>query len=177
MNYTVYHIHCGTFLINNTFNVAHISSKIVTLFIYLGITLIHSAYIAKNNFREEGAQRMNKKYTLSCKEFGLQLAKLREHKGISARQMSLDIGQNKNYINSIETGHNYPNMHNFFCICEYLHVTPQSFFQSKDMQYVLHEEFIQIICELPPDQYHHLYLLACDLREHMQQKIHEYNPD
>ena len=32
--------------------------------------------------------------------FGLRLAKLREAAGISARQMSLDLGLNKNYINS-----------------------------------------------------------------------------
>ena len=36
--------------------------------------------------------------------FGLRLAKLREAAGISARQMSLDLGLNKNYINSIESG-------------------------------------------------------------------------
>ena len=35
--------------------------------------------------------------------FGLRLAKLREAAGISARQMSLDLGLNKNYINSIES--------------------------------------------------------------------------
>lgn len=47
---------------------------------------------------------MNKKYQLTCKEFGLRLAKIRESRSVSARQMSLDIGQNKNYINSIESG-------------------------------------------------------------------------
>ena len=40
--------------------------------------------------------------------FGLRLAKLREAAGISARQMSLDLGLNKNYINSSESGKNYP---------------------------------------------------------------------
>ncbi len=38
---------------------------------------------------------MNKKYQLTCKEFGLRLAKIRESRSVSARQMSLDIGRTK----------------------------------------------------------------------------------
>lgn len=108
---------------------------------------------------------MNNRYGLSCKEFGLRLARLRENKGISARQMSLDIGQNKNYINAIETGNNFPNMRNFFYICEYLNITPQSFFCPADVPDLMLEEFIRLIRELPADQYHHLYLLVCDLHD------------
>lgn len=48
--------------------------------------------------------------------------------------MSLDIGQNKNYINSIESGKNYPSMVHFFDICEYLHITPQAFFDTGNEQ-------------------------------------------
>ncbi|MDD7402821.1 MAG: helix-turn-helix transcriptional regulator [Butyribacter sp.] len=102
--------------------------------------------------------------TLTCKEFGLRLAKLRESRGISARQMSLDMGQNKNYINAIETGNNFPTMNNFFTICEYLHITPQRFFQPADTSDILHEDFIRILNTLPADEYHHLYQLACDLQ-------------
>lgn len=53
---------------------------------------------------------MNEEYFITIEEFGLRLARLRENKGVSARQMSLEIGLNKNYINSIESGRNYPNM-------------------------------------------------------------------
>lgn len=60
--------------------------------------------------------------------FGLRLAKLREAAGISARQMSLDLGLNKNYINSIESGKNYPALEGFLNICDYLHVDPFTFF-------------------------------------------------
>ena len=37
-------------------------------------------------------------------EFQTRLAQLREKKGVSARDMSLSIGQNPGYINNIETG-------------------------------------------------------------------------
>ncbi len=108
---------------------------------------------------------LDNSYRISCKEFGLTLAKLRESKGVSARQMSLDIGQNKNYINAIETGNNFPNMSNFFSICEYLHITPQRFFQAKDSPTFLYDDFLQLLRGLTAEQYHHLYLIACDLRQ------------
>lgn len=60
--------------------------------------------------------------------FGLRLAKLREELGISARQMSLELGQNESYINRIENGKIYPSLQVFFYICDYLHVTPKEFF-------------------------------------------------
>lgn len=108
---------------------------------------------------------MYQEYEFTSKKFGLRLAKLRENKGVSARQMSLDIGQNKNYINSIEAGRNYPNMKNFFNICHFLNITPQTFFQEDDAPTSEHNEFLQIACSLPPQKFHHLYLLACDLQD------------
>ena len=42
------------------------------------------------------------------KDFSLRLAQLREKKGVSARDMSLSIGQNPGYINNrkkMEKGH------------------------------------------------------------------------
>ena len=60
--------------------------------------------------------------------FSRRLAQLRMQKGISARDMSLSLGQNHGYINSIENGKTFPTMTNFFYICEYLNVTPQEFF-------------------------------------------------
>ena len=60
--------------------------------------------------------------------FKLRLAKLRTSKGVSARDMSLSLGQNAGYINNIETGKALPSMSMFFCICEFLEITPIQFF-------------------------------------------------
>lgn len=60
--------------------------------------------------------------------FSERLAFLRAKKGVSAREMSLAIGQNESYINRIENGHAYPSMQCFYYICEYLNVTPSAFF-------------------------------------------------
>lgn len=61
-------------------------------------------------------------------DFARRLVGLRINKGASAREMSLSIGQSAGYINNIENGMNYPSMTAFFYICDYLHVTPQQFF-------------------------------------------------
>ena len=62
------------------------------------------------------------------KDFSLRLAQLREKKGVSARDMSLSIGQNPGYINNIESGKSMPSLSGIFYICDYLDITPSEFF-------------------------------------------------
>ena len=62
------------------------------------------------------------------KDFSLRLAQLREEKGVSARDMSLSMGQNPGYINNIESGKSMPSLSGIFYICEYLDITPKDFF-------------------------------------------------
>ena len=62
------------------------------------------------------------------KDFSLRLAQLREKKGVSARDMSLSMGQNPGYINNIESGKSMPSLSGIFYICDYLGVTPSEFF-------------------------------------------------
>ena len=61
-------------------------------------------------------------------KFSNRLSQLRLKKGVSARDMSLSIGQNPGYINNIETGKSLPSMMGFFYICDYLKITPMEFF-------------------------------------------------
>ena len=51
--------------------------------------------------------------------FPIRLAELRTKKGVSARDMSLSMGQNPGYINNIETGKALPSMSAFFFICDF----------------------------------------------------------
>ena len=60
--------------------------------------------------------------------FRYRLAQLRNEKGVSARDMSLSIGQNTGYINNIENGKALPSMRGFFYIFEYLNLSPRDFF-------------------------------------------------
>lgn len=66
---------------------------------------------------------------ISVKEnFAKRLTDLRNAKDVSAREMSLALGQGAGYINNIENGNNLPSMNMFFEICEYLGVMPEEFF-------------------------------------------------
>ena len=60
--------------------------------------------------------------------FVKRLQQLRDQKNISAREMSVSLGQNINYINQIENKKNFPTMQSFFYICQYLNITPEEFF-------------------------------------------------
>ena len=62
------------------------------------------------------------------KDFSLRLAQLRNKAGVSARDMSLSMGQNPGYINNIESGKSMPSLTGIFYICEYLNITPSEFF-------------------------------------------------
>lgn len=63
--------------------------------------------------------------------FQNRLAQLRNLKNVSARDMSLSIGQNPGYINNIETGKALPSMAAFFYICDFLEITPKEFFDDE----------------------------------------------
>lgn len=56
------------------------------------------------------------------------IAQLRTEKGVSARDMSLSIGQNSSYINRIENRKSLPSLQVLFWICDYFGITPQQFF-------------------------------------------------
>lgn len=63
--------------------------------------------------------------------FSERLAALRTQANVSAREMSLSLGQNGSYINRIENHHALPSMNLFFYICEYLEITPKDFFDTE----------------------------------------------
>lgn len=62
-------------------------------------------------------------------DFITRLTQLRLQHGVSARDMSLSLGQNSGYINNIECGKALPSMSVFLYICDYLHITPRDFFE------------------------------------------------
>lgn len=72
--------------------------------------------------------------SMNEEHFSSRLAQLRLQKGISARDMSLSMGQNAGYINNIENGKALPSMFNFFSICDFLDISPCDFF-SDEAQY------------------------------------------
>ena len=99
------------------------------------------------------------------KDIALRLARLREKKGVSARDMSLSIGQNPGYINNIETGKSKPSLEGIFFICEYLGVTPSEFFDLDSSNPSKANELFEIAKRLSSEQLDNLIALAKGLQK------------
>lgn len=91
------------------------------------------------------------------------LTQLRMQKNVSARDMSLSLGQAKNYINSIENRKALPSMQSFFYICEYLGVTPQEFFDEGNACPVRLRELLDEAKRLDDNALVHLLALMREL--------------
>ena len=104
-------------------------------------------------------------------EFPIRLAKLRTKKGVSARDMSLSIGQNAGYINNIETGKALPSMSGFFFICEYLNITPQEFFDLDTEEPEDLRKLIENLKKLDSRQFNHIAGIVEELAEKNNKKI------
>ena len=60
------------------------------------------------------------------------ITELRLKKGISEYQLSLELGQNRGYIQAISSGRALPSMKQFLNICEYFEITPLQFFDATE---------------------------------------------
>lgn len=96
--------------------------------------------------------------------FTKRLVELRQNKGVSARDMSLSIGQSTGYINNIENGVNYPSMTMFFYICDYLGVTPKEFFDTEMTNPTKSRELLSAANRLSSEQLDHLIAIAKGLK-------------
>lgn len=85
---------------------------------------------------------------------------LRMQKGISEYKMSLDLGHSKSYIQSISSGRALPSMLEFFCICDYLGITPKAFFDLDEAHPVLTGELIRATFNLKAEDIKVLILVA-----------------
>ena len=91
------------------------------------------------------------------------LAQLRLEKGVSAREMSLSLGQSESYINRIENNQMLPSLTVFFYICDYFHITPKEFFENDseiDLEYI---ELARNLKQLPEEERKHIALLVMDI--------------
>lgn len=100
---------------------------------------------------------------MSDNEFSKRLSRLRIEKNISAREMSLAIGQNPGYINAIENGKAFPTMTTFFFICDFLGITPKDFFDYDDNNPESTSVLYQLTKKLNNEQVCALTVLLSDL--------------
>ncbi len=84
--------------------------------------------------------------------FSKRLTQLRQEKGVTARDMSLSLGQSESYINKIENNYAMPSMNGFFYICDYLEITPQDFFNYGEENPILINTLIKSCKKLSMEQ-------------------------
>lgn len=97
-------------------------------------------------------------------DFTKRLVALRLNKGVSARDMSLSIGQSAGYINNIENGINLPSMTTFFYICDYFGISPKDFFDEEATNPTKSKELLDIAKCLNNEQLDNLIALAKGLQ-------------
>ena len=100
------------------------------------------------------------------KDFAMRLARLREKKGVSARDMSLSIGQNPGYINNIETGKSKPSLDGIFFICDYLEISPSEFFDIDSSNPSKINAIVEDMKKLNDQQLQTIAALVKDLGKH-----------
>ena len=59
---------------------------------------------------------------------------LRTKAGVTAREMSVELGQNPTYISQIESKKALPSVPGLFAICKFFDITPQDFFDEREGQ-------------------------------------------
>ena len=89
---------------------------------------------------------------------------LRNERKISAREMSLAIGQSPSYINGIENQASFPSMGVFFYICEYLEITPTEFLDPESVNPTKEKELLAQLKGLKNEDLDHLIALAKALK-------------
>ena len=97
--------------------------------------------------------------------FRQRLTELRMQRGVSARDMSLSLGQSESYINKIENRRTLPSLTGFFYICDYLEITPQEFFDSGLSNPNQTTELLREWEQLPPEHAEHLLQVIRDMNK------------
>ncbi len=88
---------------------------------------------------------------------------LRTQKGVSAREMSLSLGQSESYINKIENKRTLPSFTGFIYICEYLGITPEEFFDTQSASPKKTKELTAELEKLTPEQAEHILQIVRDI--------------
>ena len=95
--------------------------------------------------------------------FSSRLAQVRTERKLSARDLSLSLGQSAGYINKIENKKAMPSMQVFFYLCEFLQITPEEFFDQNVTYPLLLNETISELQKLDSQQLEHVLSIVKDI--------------
>ena len=96
-------------------------------------------------------------------KFSKRLSELRNERNISARELSLSLGQNEGYINKIENQKNYPSMEVFFYFCEFMGVSPAQFFDENVTHSILRNYISSELDKMDEEKLNHVLNILRDI--------------
>lgn len=98
-------------------------------------------------------------------DFITRLTALRIKHNVSAREMSLSLGQNVGYINNIESGKALPSMTVFFYICDYFKISPMEFFNIESTNPESIQRIVGYLKKLNDSKLLHIEAILKDMTE------------
>ncbi len=119
-----------------------------------------------NLFQENERCYMNQEW------FSSRLAQLRTARKMSARDLSLSLGQSAGYINKIENNRSLPSMQVFFYLCDFLQITPEEFFDQNITYPILMNETISELKKLDEQQLEHVLDILKDINSAKSPSFH-----
>ncbi len=93
------------------------------------------------------------------------VSQLRGQMGVSARDMSLSLGQSESYINKIENRRTLPSMAGLLYICEYFGITPREFFDTDSASPGRTSQLLLELEKLTPEQTEHVLQIVRDISQ------------
>jgi len=95
----------------------------------------------------------------------LRIQKLRYERNVSARDMSLTIGQNEKYVTKIEAKQSKPSIVGLIYVCEYFGITLSEFFDEEVEHPLREKELLSVTRRLDGEAYGYLIGIAKKLND------------
>ena len=89
----------------------------------------------------------------------MRIARIRSAHKISARKLSLELGQSTEYINQIENGYALPSLEGLFNFCDYFNMSLGEFFEDKFEFPVEYENIIKELNKMDSNAVNQVYEL------------------
>lgn len=90
------------------------------------------------------------------KFISFRFATIRNAHKISARKLSLDMGQGSEYINQIENGRKMPSIEGLFNFCDYFKIPLSEFFDTTQTYPIQYKTLINELNKLDMDELEHI---------------------
>ena len=86
--------------------------------------------------------------------------KIRLAKNISARKLSIELGQSSQYINQIESGRKMPSLEMLLTFCDYFNISVAEFFDEEQTYPIQYKELLKYLNKLNTEELDEVMAIA-----------------